>query len=165
MYLIDANVLMTAADFHYPEDVSPGFWREILTLLDNGTAQVPESVYSELIAYQGKWVTGWVKSNIDPAHILGMDANQLHVLVEITKWVTSDRKPDYKRSDISRFLSGADPKIIAAAVANGNSTIVTYEKGLGSNGGLKVKIPDVASRFNVGCVSPIQMLRTEKRRI
>lgn len=165
MYLIDANVLMTAADTHYPEDVVPGFWRQILDLFNSGEAKIPQSVYDELIAYQQKWLFQWVKDNVETHdHVLAEDLDQILNLAKVTEWVTNRRKPEYRIHHRDRFLAGADPKIIAAAMSEG-AQIVTYEKAASDPNNRKVKIPEVAAEFNVACISPIEMLRACNRKL
>ncbi|BAU97215.1 PIN domain-containing protein [Corynebacterium suranareeae] len=158
MYLLDANILMTAADSHYPHDVVPGFWTQILDSLATGESKIPESVHKELIAYRAKWVSTWTKTNAAPEFILNEDSAQIQELALITNWVINIRQPPFKISDRNRFLSGADPRIIAVAAVT-KSTIVTYEKPAVDPTSRKVKIPDVAAQFGVSCVTPIEMLR------
>lgn len=84
MYLIDANVLMTAADYHYPQDVVPGFWEQIIAMLEAGEAVIPESVYKELTVYEQKWTAEWVRDKVLPQHRLIEDNDQILKLKEIT---------------------------------------------------------------------------------
>jgi hypothetical protein len=162
MYLLDANILMSAADSHYPIEVVPGFWREVLELLDSNQARIHRSVYDELVQYRQKWLYGWVKDNIHDAHILDLDKEQLIKLALVTGWVQHERQPPYRQENLSKFLSGADPQIIAAAMSI-EAVIVTYEKGTSNPKSRKVKIPDVASHFGVSCMSPIDMFMKCKR--
>ena len=65
-------------------------------------------------------------------------------------------KPRYKEN----FLSKADPWIIAAAKAWGD-TVVTFEKMPEPNS-TKVKIPDICKRIEVSCITLYEMMRTLK---
>lgn len=158
MYLIDSNVLMSAADRIYPFDVVPGYWDQVLAALSARSAAIPASVKSELTVYRQKWLYGWVTANIQNSHVLAENQNQIRNLATVTQWVVSGRTPSYQDSDRTRFLSGADPRIIAAAMDVGG-TIVTYEKPLNDPNAKKVKIPDVAAHFGIDCVTPIEMFR------
>lgn len=164
MYLIDANVLMTAADYHYPNDVAPGFWEQILEMLNAGQACIPKSVHGELVAYKQKWLTGWVETNIAKSFILNEDQAQLQNLAQVTEWVTHGRQPEVRPHERQKFLTGADPRIIAAAMAT-QSVIVTYEKPVNAPDALKLKIPDVAAQFEVACIGPVEMLRSCNRQM
>ena len=155
---------MTAADFHYPVDVVPNFWGQILEMLEAGEAMIPKSVRDELGVYKQKWTTNWVETNVSPQHILVADSDQIRKLKEITNWVVNERQPAFPSRELNRFLKGADPKIIAAAAVE-KCTIVTYEKPVNDPNSKKAKIPDVAAQFGVTCVNPIEMFRTVGRQM
>ena len=75
-------------------------------------------------------------------------------------WVQGENfRPQAK----TQFLGGADPFLIAYAVAHGH-TVVTDEILI--PGELKrVKIPAVCQQFAVPCTSPFEMLRAEGARL
>lgn len=164
MFLLDANVLMTAADFHYPEDVVPNFWVQILEMLDAGEAMIPKPVHDELGVYKQKWTTDWVTTKVLPQHILEENTSHIQKLTEITNWVMYERQPAFPSKELRRFLDGADPRIIAAAAVE-KFTIVTYEKPVTDPKSKKAKIPDVAAQFGVKCVNPVEMFRTVGRQM
>ena len=62
----------------------------------------------------------------------------------VVNWVSN--RETYKQAHKNRFLSGADPWLIAEALS-GNHTIVTFEKSQPESA--MVKIPDVAHVFGV----------------
>ena len=66
----------------------------------------------------------------------------------------------YKRPAKNTFMGGADPWLIAAAMAS-NATIVTYEIRDPDNRA-RIKIPDVAHQFRILCIPPFAMLRALK---
>lgn len=41
MYLLDANVLISAAERNYPPDVVPGFWDQLLEAVASGEVKIP----------------------------------------------------------------------------------------------------------------------------
>lgn len=163
MFLLDANVLITAADNHYPVDVAPGFWDQLLGALEAGEAQIPVSVYRELTVQKGRWLTGWLNSNVPSgsAAVLQEDDSQLVALQEVTKWLSSPGR-SFAQRHIWHFLNGADPRLIAAARAT-RASIVTYEEYISDPNVRKVKIPNVAQPFNVECIKPVDMFRRLKR--
>ena len=65
--------------------------------------------------------------------------------------------PNFKDRYKQVFLSKADPWIIAAAKAWGD-TVETFEKMPGSNS-TKVKIPDICKRMGVPCINLYEMMR------
>ena len=164
MFLLDANILMTAADFHYPVDVVPNFWGQILEMLDAGEAMIPKSVHDELGVYKQKWTSDWVATKVSPQHILEENASHIQKLTEITNWVMYERQPAFPSKELRRFFKGADPKIIAAAAVE-KCTIVTYEKPVADPNSKKAKIPDIAAQFGVKCVNPVEMFRQLGRKM
>jgi len=58
------------------------------------------------------------------------------------------------------FLQGADYWLIAHAIAHSH-TVVTHEK---PSDGRKVKIPNVCVGHGIRCVTPFEMLRSERAR-
>lgn len=73
----------------------------------------------------------------------------------IVNYVNSNDK--YKPEEKNKFLSKADPWLIAAAKACGD-TVVTLEQLVDSQS-RKVKIPNICQVFNVAYISPFDMLR------
>ena len=63
--------------------------------------------------------------------------------------------PRFARHHVTRFLSGADPWIIAHATTHGGR-VVTFEKSEPNS--TKPKIPDVAAEFSVECINIWDML-------
>ena len=63
----------------------------------------------------------------------------------------------YPVNQSNRFLSGADPWVIAHAAAHGG-VVVTLETRVPNNS-QKAKIPNVADRFHVRSINTYQMLR------
>lgn len=65
-----------------------------------------------------------------------------------------------KETEKARFLSGADPWLIAKAVVTG-STIVTHELAVPANS-TKVKIPNICNKFGVSFIDTYDLLETLK---
>lgn len=163
MYLLDANVLISAAERNYPPDIVPGFWVQLREAAEVGEVKIPVSVNKEVTTLDDKWLTGWLKDNLDPHSdsVLHEDAAQTQMLTRLTRWVTDSRRP-YAARHVNHFLSHADPRLIAAAAAE-SATIVTYEERVTDPNSTKVKIPNVADEFGVTCVLPMVMFRSLHR--
>jgi len=75
----------------------------------------------------------------------------------VSTWVQNEGfREDAKRS----FLAGADPFLIAHALAHGH-TVVTHEVHIDGER-KKVKIPTVCRGLNVPCERTFQVLRRQK---
>jgi len=78
-----------------------------------------------------------------------------------TKVVTwAEKSERYSRAVKQRFMSGADPWLVAAAIARAH-TIVTYEVPA-PEAKVLIKLPDAARQFQVKCIPPYVMLRDLK---
>lgn len=64
----------------------------------------------------------------------------------------------YDQVEAGKFLSGADPWLVAHAYAYGG-TVVTFEKLVPPESG-KPKIPNVCAHFNVDCMDLFDMLQS-----
>lgn len=76
----------------------------------------------------------------------------------VAGWVQSQR---YTQSAVSTFLQVADYYLVAQAHAGGY-TVVTHEVPSAST--RRVKIPDACIGLGIKCVTPYEMLRTERAR-
>ena len=86
-----------------------------------------------------------------------MDTQTSQHLTKVVDWV---QKADFKQAAKNLFLSGADPILIACALAHGH-TVVSHEvhvEGLKR----KVKIPTVCRALGITCMTTFQMLAAEK---
>lgn len=163
MYLLDANVLISAAERNYPPDVVPGFWYQLLEAVTSGEVKIPEAVYREATALDDKWLTSWLKNNIDHQRgdVLYEDLDQAKMLARVADWVSDPARP-YASRHVNNFLRHADPRLIAAAAAEA-AVVVTYEERVTDPNSTKVKIPNVADEFGVTCVLPMEMFRSLRR--
>ena len=79
-------------------------------------------------------------------------------LASVSSWVQGQQ---YTQSAVSTFLQVADYYLVAQAQAGGHA-VVTHEVPSAST--RRVKIPDVCIGLGIKCVTPYQMLRTERAR-
>jgi hypothetical protein len=74
---------------------------------------------------------------------------------KVVAWVEGHAQ--YSRAAKQKFLGGADPWLIAVAMAK-EKILVSYEVSQPMSKAM-IKLPDVASNFNVKCIPPYVMLR------
>lgn len=109
-------------------------------------------VYRELAAGGGElamWARDRRSSGLFPEPDLAVQDR----LVAIAAYANSR----YPANQSNRFLSGADPWIIAHAAAHGGA-VTTLETRVPDNS-QKAKIPNVGDQFNVRTINTYQMLR------
>lgn len=152
-YLIDTDVLLQSAKFHYPFHIFPGFWSWLDSGINNGWARSVNAVYQE-IEYPAE-LKEWVDLRIGKLFIDESHPDIQAIQKKIASWVSQNFEPQNSR----QFLQVADPWLIATAVKN-EGTVVTQEARV-SPDAKKVKIPNVCSRFQVDCINVFELLRVK----
>lgn len=156
MYLIDTNILITAKNSYYPFDFCSGFWAFVQDKLASNDINLTSSVRREILAHDDE-IASWVL-NLNPT-VLDDTAAQIQAIFSgIANDVMQGRiSQSFSQSEKGRFLSGADPLLIATA-KHLNYTIVTNEKAVPPNSS-KIKIPNVCDYYGVRYITPFEMLR------
>lgn len=155
-YVLDANVFIQAKNLHYGLDFCPAFWDWLLA--SNTAKQVfsIEKVGDEIIA-GGDQLADWA-SDRGSDFFLKPDAKLLAALSSVSDWATGQ---SYEPAAISTFLQVADYYLVGYALAHGY-TVVTHE--IASTSTKKIKIPDACVGLGIKCMTPYEMLRTERAR-
>lgn len=131
----------------------PAYWDMIDKHIDNGSVFISDLVYKELTKGESE-ATDWVKERKESGLVKEFhDAETQKVYQKIADHVAGD---GYKPEEVEKFLSGADPWIIAACKAQG-FTLVTKETY--SDSKKKVKIPNICREFDVEYIDDFEMIR------
>ena len=155
-YLLDSNVFIQAKNLHYGLDFCPAFWH---WLIENNAAKIVfsiEKVGDEINAGADD-LADWSTQRGDN-FFLKPDNAILPALGTVSQWVT---RHGYEPAAVNTFLQVADYYLIAYAVSH-KHTVVTHEIAAVSK--KKIKIPDVCIGLGVKCMSPFEMLRSERAR-
>lgn len=155
IYLLDANVLITAYRVHYQFDFCPAFWDWLTKSHHNQKVYSVQRVLAEISDKDDK-LRDWIRT-LDKNFFLPTSKQTSKYVEEISKFILEN---DYKASEKKRFLEGADVFLIAHSMEN-NATVVTYETQVDQKS-RKVKLPNVCKEFNVNCILPSDMLQIEK---
>lgn len=153
MYVLDSNTFIEAKNRYYGFDIVPSFWNKLLEI-SPGNILTIKPIESEIMAGHDELST-WFESNytINTYPIDAIEVQQ--VFADISMYVTQNAQ--YKDSEKVRFLSKADPWLIAyASVRRG--VVVTHETLAGPST-TKVKIPDICEHFDVSYVNVFEMMR------
>lgn len=156
--IIDANVLIEAANNYYRFDHVPGFWAWLADSVADGVIR-SVSLVAEEIESPSELVE-WVGEQ--EARNLFVDISDPACQAEYSRmaeWVVGE---PYGPEHIAKFLSGADLWIVAVARVNG-WTVVTQEKSVGP-GSKKIKIPNVCDQFGVEVINTFDLLARTKAR-
>jgi hypothetical protein len=155
-YLLDANVFIQAKNLHYGLDFCPAFWD---WLVDRNQAEHVfsiEKVADEIHAGNDE-LASWAQ-NRGPGFFLKPDQAMLAALGEVSNWAVTQ---GYEQVAVSTFLQIADYYLVAHALAH-QHTVVTHEIPAAST--KKIKIPNACIGLGIKCMTPFEMLRTERAR-
>lgn len=155
-YLIDTNIFVTPQNDYYCNTFHPGFWEFLSKHIKSGEIIVIEGVYNE-IAEGHNYVATYIKELKDNGTLelaYCSDSETQKNYGEIVNIVQNNGI--YKNESKEKFLSGADPFIIAKAKTM-NATVVTLE-AIVSQDSAKVKIPNICNKFEVGFINLKQLI-------
>ncbi|MBK6290386.1 MAG: DUF4411 family protein [Candidatus Kapabacteria bacterium] len=145
IYLLDANVLIEAKNRYYSFDVCPGFWDWLQRENTSGNVLSIEAVATELVDPDA---AKWVRDN--RGFFVPSDDSMVS---GIAAWIQNQTR--FKEAERTKFLRGADARLISHAALNG-ATVVTKETAEPQSS--RVKIPDVCRAFNVECIDTFKAL-------
>lgn len=154
LYLLDANILITAHRFYYPIEQVPEFWSWLQHLGASGHVKIPLEIMEEIKAGRdGDSLIDWV-SDAEEELLLDEDADEALV----RRVVTEGYAPDL--TDIEVDGLGRDPFLIAYGLVDGDKRcVVTTEASRPSAQRQNRKIPDVCSGLEVSCCGPFDLNR------
>ena len=155
-YLLDANVLIAAKNLHYGFDFCPGFWDWIAKGHEQGLVRSVEKVGDELRGVDDD-LSEWAQVR-GPSFFVPVDATDFPALTTLSDWA---RQQDYESTAINTFLQSGDYYLVSQALA-GRHTVVTHE--VPSASPKKIKIPNACIGLQIKCITPFDMLRSERAR-
>lgn len=164
-YLIDTNTLATPSRQYYAFDLFPSFWDWIMPLIKNGTIIILDKVYDE-IKNGNDELASWI-SDVPKDRILSSkNAKIVSVYQDVLTYIQDSSSYTDKALRAWSKDDVADPWLIAAAKVNGLE-LVTFEQRSGPiiKPSKNPKIPNIASFFQVNCISLFTLMRNECFRI
>ncbi len=158
LYLLDANVLITAHHLYYPVDAVPEFWDWLAHQGEAGNIKMPIETFEEVKDGSNDadkdLLYAWVQDDASKAAIL-FDGD---VEPRLVQQVTAQYAPDLTDDELEAI--GRDPFLIAHALADpGNRCVVTTEVSKPTWKRQNRKIPDVCRDAGVQCCDTFTMLR------
>ncbi|MEQ8601275.1 MAG: DUF4411 family protein [Devosia sp.] len=153
LYLLDANVFIEAKNRYYAFDIVPAFW----TWMDSVVAKNVRTitmVRDELLVKDDP-LGDWMRARKDADWILPVDDEATQIaFADIASELDGSQ---YHRPGVEKFLSGADPWLIAKAMTLG-ATIVTHE--VANEMVLRrVPIPNLCGARSVTCMDTFDAMR------
>lgn len=158
LYLLDANVLITAHHLYYPVDAVPEFWDWLAHQGEAGNIKMPIETFEEVKDGSNDadkdLLYAWVQDDANKAAILF----DVDVEPRLVQQVTAQYAPDLTDDELEAI--GRDPFLIAHALADpGNRCVVTTEVSKPTWKRQNRKIPDVCRDAGVQCCDTFTMLR------
>jgi len=153
-YSLDSNTYIQAKNQYYHMEFCPAFWDWLDRQYAASELASIEMVYDELANYADE-LTAWVKER--KFHFLEVsDESVQDIYAQIAAYVAG--LPSRSTGEISKFLGGADPWLIAKAKHVG-ATLVTLET-LAPETSKKIKIPNICREFDVSYINTFDLLKT-----
>ena len=167
LYLLDANVLITAHDDYYPIDRIPQFWEWIVVHAKHGQIKMPFEMLAEVKAGQPKRdvenqddeLLRWLRTDEHEKDLL-LNANADYIAVNRV-FKEGYELPQPSLDELNKVRK--DPLLIAYALARHNSVIVTLEaKQENATDAMKRhrrKIPFVCRKLGIRCIDTFDLIR------
>lgn len=156
LYLLDANVLITAQHTYYARDQVPEFWDWLLGQAQNNRVKLPHEILQEITAGQkdDDFLLEWINHE-NHRQILCLDEEVNQALVN--RVVVQGYAPNLTDDEIEQL--GRDPFLIAYALTSTDRCVVTVEVSKPSRQRQNKKIPDVCKMLSIKCCNTFEFTR------
>lgn len=157
LYLLDANVLITANSTYYPLDQVPEFWDWIHDQAASGRIKVPREIMEEIKAGRkdDDPLLDWLNISEVEAALLFDESVDVALLQQV---VITGYAPDLRDDEVEKI--GRDPFLIAYALVDpAERIVVTTEAPRPSAQRANRKIPDVCKAVGATSCGPFALNR------
>jgi hypothetical protein len=154
LYLLDANVLITAHNKYYDIEQVPEFWQWLRYQGETGNVKMPLEIVEEVTGGRDEDpLCIWMKDEENKTALLFAEEvnNEL-----VQRVVVEGYAPDL--SDDELEIIGRDPFLVAYAVVQAaDRCVVTTEVSAPSKTRQNRRLPDVCKQFGVRCIDPFAL--------
>ncbi|MAT13751.1 MAG: hypothetical protein CMJ46_00590 [Planctomyces sp.] len=156
-YCLDANTFIEAKNRYYGLDFCPAFWDWIDRERDAGDLLCVAAIYDE-IANGNDDLATWIRARKQHTWLRAIEPQNVQEAYRtVVAHVESKRDDPYTDAAIADFMGGADPWLIAYALAN-EHTIITHEVA-NPNIKRRIPIPNVCNALDITFITPYDALR------
>ena len=155
LYLLDANVLITANSTYYPIDQIPEFWSWVHHQATSNRLKIPREIMDEIEAGRkgNDPLLDWI---LDPEVKAALLLDENVDINTVQHVVSLGYAPDLRDDEVEKV--GRDPFLIAYALSDPlNRTVVTTEVSRPSTQRANRKVPDVCQSLGVLCCGPFAL--------
>ncbi|MUG68437.1 DUF4411 family protein [Paenibacillus campinasensis] len=159
MYVLDANVFISAHRGYYDFDLAPSFWRSLESHASQNNIRSIDKIQDEIISSNPKnpdRLHLWSAANFKDYFERTDSQDVIDSYSEIQQWAYSNQQ--FTASAKDEFARNADAWLIAYTKAKGH-TLVTHE-AYNPEMRKRILIPVVCRQFNVDYVNTFEMLRS-----
>jgi Domain of unknown function (DUF4411) len=159
LYLLDANVLITAANLYYRVDTVPEFWGWLAHKAGAGDIKMPLETFEEVkdgsTDAERDLLFAWIREEANKAAVL---LNEEVDPVLVRRVLTEGYAPDLTDDEVEAI--GRDPFLIAYALAApADRCVVTTEASAPRKRRQNRRVPDVCTTMGVSCCDTFAMTR------
>jgi hypothetical protein len=155
LYLLDANVLITANSTYYPLDQIPEFWSWVHHQATSNRIKIPREIMDEIKAGRkdDDLLLDWICGPEIEAALLLDEAVDAALVQHV---VATGYAPDLRDDEVEKI--GRDPFLIAYALASSEDRmVVTTEVSRPSGQRANRKVPDVCQAVGVKSCGPFEL--------
>ena len=153
LYLLDANVLITASNTYYQLDRVPEFWTWLIHQGESGNVKIPREIFEEITDGNDDLAQWAKRDEVQNALIFDEDVDVDEVRKVIEEGYANDL------SDEELIKVGRDPFLVAyASVDRANRKVVTTEVSKPRRVRGNRHVPDVCRDFGVVTCDTFQLM-------
>ena len=157
MFIMDADVFISAKNQYYAFEICPGFWKSLIRHGRVGNIRSIDRIRNELLAgRKTEDLVQWVTNDLPADFFLETSTEEVISSYEdIMLWV--QRHPRYFDRAKAKFATEADGWLAAYAITHG-ATVVTNEQPRPESRN-RVLLPDLCTQFDVTYKDTFFMLK------
>ena len=154
LYLLDANVLITAHNTYYPVDRVPEFWGWLHHQGGSGHLKIAIEMIEEILEGHQDALLDWIKNDTNRK---ALDLGEVADPELVRRVVYDGYAKDLTDDEIEKL--GRDPFLISYGLAGKERCIVTTEVSKPSKQRQNRKVPDVCETLKVESCDPFELNR------
>ncbi len=154
LYLLDANILITAANTYYDIGRVPEFWTWLQHQGTSGNIKIPLEMYEEVLEgrKEDDPLLDWLKNDGIRTALLFAEKCDANLVRRV---VREGYANDLTDDEVEKL--GRDPFLISYGLDQGNRCIATTEVSRPSRIRHNRHIPDVCAALKVNCCGPWEL--------
>lgn len=156
IYVLDANVFITAKNSYYAFNIAPGFWNALVFYTSKGRIRSIDRIKKQVEEYHDE-LADWINAgNMAEAFVDSNTPEIVQAYKDIMNWVENNRQ--FTNAAKEAYANDPDGWLIAYVKANAGCVLVTLEV-FDPNIRWKIPIPNISKAFGVKYINTFEMLK------